>query len=301
MNKHLLGSKDKCARIDLDGESEVQGGASEHPAASSTQPFGSASSNQPSGSSSSTQPSGSAASSQLSGSSGPSSSTHCSGSASSSQPSGSAGPAPMVVDHRDSPASPTDEPPSKKRSEEDGSDCDELLMEVICEDADWHEHVKSYREAEIEEEPSKMARGNWADMTEEEQMSREEIYDDLTGRPLEYEQVLKARLDDFTASKKMCVWEVVPVSQFVERTGRKPIRGRWVDVNKGDDEDRTHRSRYVAQEIRQVHGGSHREGLFAAMPPIEALRLVVSRAVKANYKGDRRPTSMQMCWIRIFT
>ena len=62
-------------------------------------------------------------------------------------------------------------------------------------------------------------------------------------------------------------------------TGKAPIKGRWVDVNKGDDDMPNHRSRYVAREIRQVHGGKAREGLFAAMPPTEALKLVLSKAV----------------------
>ena len=32
------------------------------------------------------------------------------------------------------------------------------------------------------------------------------------------------------------VWEVVPVAECIGKTQRKPIRGRWVDVNNGDDQ-----------------------------------------------------------------
>ena len=60
---------------------------------------------------------------------------------------------------------------------------------------------------------------------------------------------------------------------------KPPIRGRWVDTNKGDEENKVYRSRYVAMEIRELHGGSGREGLFAAMPPLEALKLVLSLTV----------------------
>ena len=45
-----------------------------------------------------------------------------------------------------------------------------------------------------------------------------------------------------------------------------PIRCRWVDVNKGDDKNKVYRSRFVATETRKMHGGTVREGLFAAMP-----------------------------------
>ena len=83
----------------------------------------------------------------------------------------------------------------------------------------------------------------------------------------------------------MGVWETVPLSQCWEKTNRKPIRGRWVDVNKGDDICHKYRSRYVAQEVRQAYGGANREGLFSAMSPIEALKLVISKAVTADNTG----------------
>ena len=95
------------------------------------------------------------------------------------------------------------------------------------------------------------------------------IYDDLTGQILQYEHVLRARLDEVEALKKMGVWKMVPLTQCWERTGREPIRGRWVDVNKGYDICHNYRSRYVALEVRQAFGGTNREGFFAAMPPIE--------------------------------
>ena len=134
--------------------------------------------------------------------------------------------------------------------------------------------------------------GNWADMSEEEQMYQEVVYDDLTGQILQYEHVVL----------KMGVWQTVPLSQCWERAGRKPIRGRWADANKkgqvesrsgadgvtptrGDDICHNYRSRYGAQEVRQAYGGTNREGHSEAMPPIEALKLVISQAVTANNTG----------------
>ena len=111
------------------------------------------------------------------------------------------------------------------------------------------------------------------------------ICDDLAGQILQYEHVVRARLNEVEDLKKMEVWETAPLSQCWERTGRKPIRGSWVDVNKGDDICHNYRSRYVAQEVREAYGSTNREGLFAAMPPIEALKLVTSKAVTASNTG----------------
>ncbi len=72
---------------------------------------------------------------------------------------------------------------------------------------------------------------------------------------------------------------MVPKSQCREMTGEEPIRGRWVDISKGDIEKRDYTSRDVAMEIRQLHGGNNCEGLFAATRPVEALKLLLSHTV----------------------
>ena len=63
----------------------------------------------------------------------------------------------------------------------------------------------------------------------------------------------------------MGVWEVVLVAECMRKTQKKPIRGRWMDVNKVDDQMEV----YVAMELKQRYGGATRDGLFAAMPPPE--------------------------------
>ena len=94
---------------------------------------------------------------------------------------------------------------------------------------------------------------------------------------LKYEKVIEARLNEVEALIKVGVCEVAPLAACLSKTGRRPIKGRWVDVNKGDDVVEVYRSRYVAREIRDQHGGAHREGLFAAMPPLEALKILISK------------------------
>ena len=54
------------------------------------------------------------------------------------------------------------------------------------------------------------------------------------------------------------------------------IKGRWVGVNKYEEDLEAYRSRYVAREIKAQHGGEWREGLLAAMLPTEGWRLFIS-------------------------
>ena len=58
-------------------------------------------------------------------------------------------------------------------------------------------------------------------------------------------------------------------------SGKKPIRGKRVDVNKGDEASPEYRSRYVACEIKR----DKRDDLFAATPPLEAKQALVSIAL----------------------
>ena len=155
--------------------------------------------------------------------------------------------------------------------------CDNHMEANVVEDL--QDDMNEYKEHGCMEEPL----WSWADATEEEEREREDskhertaFYDELTGRILKYEKVIAARMDEIKALNDMGVWEVVPLSECSRRTQKKPIRGRWVDVNKGDDDVEVYRSRYVAMELKSQHGGAGREGLFAAMPPLEGMRLSLS-------------------------
>ena len=57
-------------------------------------------------------------------------------------------------------------------------------------------------------------------------------------------------------------------------TGKPPITVRWVDVNKGDNENPNIRSRLVARQIRQAG----EDAISAPTPPLEALRSILSLA-----------------------
>ena len=70
----------------------------------------------------------------------------------------------------------------------------------------------------------------------------------------------------------MGVYVNVPISECYERTGRVPVKVRWVDHNNDNTNNPNYRNMLVA---RQFNTGRDDE-LFAATLPIEALRLIIS-------------------------
>ena len=79
----------------------------------------------------------------------------------------------------------------------------------------------------------------------------------------------------------MQLYDKVPVEECMRMTGRKPISTRWIDINKGDVSNPNYRSRLVAREIN-TH---KRNDLFAATPPLEALKMIPAMTATAN-KGE---------------
>ena len=61
----------------------------------------------------------------------------------------------------------------------------------------------------------------------------------------------------------------------------KFIQGRWLDINKGDKDRPDDRSRFVGKEFNT---GSNPE-LFAATPPLEALKLILGHAASRKAEG----------------
>ena len=82
------------------------------------------------------------------------------------------------------------------------------------------------------------------------------------------------------------VWDVVPVTQCWSRTGKAPLKGKWVDVNKGDRTRPVIRCRWVAKEFATYKSAE----FFAATPPLEALRMMISHAAsgRAHGRGGRK-------------
>ena len=75
------------------------------------------------------------------------------------------------------------------------------------------------------------------------------------------------------------VYEEVDEDMCWSETGRAPISLRWVDTNKGTEELPRIRSRLVVRELKVKTQHMEAAELFSAMPPLEALKLLVSLLV----------------------
>ena len=96
-------------------------------------------------------------------------------------------------------------------------------------------------------------------------------YDDVSGAALPVDMVKEARKLEIEYVRKMGVWTKVPRAQAA---GKKIIKLRWLDVNKMDQDNPMIRSRIVAKE----YNDGVDPNMFAATPPIEALRYLLSKA-----------------------
>ena len=72
------------------------------------------------------------------------------------------------------------------------------------------------------------------------------FWDDISGKELKPDLVRAAREEELKVVEEMGVSEIRPISECFEVTGKKPVKVRWVDVNKGDDESPNVRCRIVA-------------------------------------------------------
>ena len=74
-------------------------------------------------------------------------------------------------------------------------------------------------------------------------------WDDISGKELKPELVRAAREEELKVVDEMGVWELRPVAECIEVTGKKPVKVRWADVNKGDDDTPNVRCRIVATDF----------------------------------------------------
>ena len=95
---------------------------------------------------------------------------------------------------------------------------------------------------------------------------------------LDPEKVAEARREEIGYMKSEGLWEVVPRPE-----GVVPCSVRWVDVLNAEG---ITRSRLVARDFKG--NDTHRDDLFAATPPLEAFRAVLSRAATATPSREPR-------------
>ena len=109
------------------------------------------------------------------------------------------------------------------------------------------------------------------------------MYDDVSGKPLDPRFVAIARADEIAGAIAHNVWTKVPIQECYDETGKKPVGGRWIDINKGDGKNPNYRSRYVGREFK---GKDQRDDLFAATPLIEAIKALIRLAAsQRNNQG----------------
>ena len=113
---------------------------------------------------------------------------------------------------------------------------------------------------------------------EDEDQTWLEAYDDVSGAQLDPKKVQQARREEVDYVRKMHLYDKVPITECRAKTGKNPITVRWIDINKGDSANPNYRSRLVAREINTYK----REDLFAATPPLEALKLILSMTATSN-------------------
>ena len=106
----------------------------------------------------------------------------------------------------------------------------------------------------------------------------------MTGATLLRDDVAKARADEMAWYDKFEAFQKVMDESCLSRTGRKPISGRWKDMNKGDCGRVEVRSRLIAREVKQKGTDSY----VAGTPPLALVRYVISRAATRSKKGKRR-------------
>ena len=103
-------------------------------------------------------------------------------------------------------------------------------------------------------------------------------WDDVSGAELDPGKVRKAREEEIQYVRIMGLYETVPISECYNTTGRAPTTTRWIDIYKGDNVNVNYRSRLEAREINTYK----RDDLFAATPPLETLKLILSTTTTDN-------------------
>ena len=101
------------------------------------------------------------------------------------------------------------------------------------------------------------------------------FYDDVSGKLLPKELTVKARGQEMEQVYAHKQWNKVPIKECYDETGQEPVGTKWLEINKGDEDNFNIRARLVAQEFTK----GKLEAIFAATPPLEAKKALLSLAV----------------------
>ena len=136
---------------------------------------------------------------------------------------------------------------------------------------------------------------NQVEVDEDELKKRWSIaWDDVNGGVLDMSDVNKARKEEVGYMQQnrkhpdgmKGIWSLKPISECRNKTGADPVSVRWVDTNKGTVNDPFVRCRLVARDFKG--NDKDRDDLFAETPPLEAKRMLISRAATRRIDGKKR-------------
>lgn len=127
--------------------------------------------------------------------------------------------------------------------------------------------------------------------------SEGEFWDEISKKKLNKNGVIAARLEEIKQVHPHGAYEKVTLEECWNQTGKGSIKTKWVDINTGDELNEELRSRLVAKEIKT----DKRTDLFAATPPLEAKKILLSQAVTEGigYTAGQEESGMKMDFIDI--
>lgn len=100
-----------------------------------------------------------------------------------------------------------------------------------------------------------------------------EAWDDVSRVKLDAQKVTEARKEEMYWFRKKKVYHKI-TGEEAKRKGWNILQIRWVDINKGDEENPVYRSRLVAKEFRKA--GQEETDWYAGTPPLQALKMIIS-------------------------
>merc|ERR1712051_754601 len=113
-----------------------------------------------------------------------------------------------------------------------------------------------------------------------------EASDDVKGGALDPVLVKAARDKELRYVHDMGIYEYWSASDALKRSGKRPLRLKWIDTDKGGG---NLRSRLVCTEVRRP--GT--EAIFAPAPPLDTLRILLSKAAERRGKNGQ-PLTVQL-------
>ena len=124
------------------------------------------------------------------------------------------------------------------------------------------------------------------------------FWDDVNGGFLPEDLVLAARLEEIDWVHSEGVYEIVPMQECKD-SGMKPLDLVLVDIDKSVDPTRKKiRSMLCARENKTKKQGKIQRALpasqlFSAMPPLEAVKVLVSIMMSVSLSNEGKPLKLR--------